>query len=332
MALVVDSVPLFLDHVWRQLKPVRDAILALGLCYSLKKLALLSRDVYVGLKVFSRVLPEPDLVRKYGKWAVVTGCTAGIGECFVHELAARGFNIILISRSIDKLNLLAKKIEAEYDVETVSIAVDFSSGRSAMNHEEVSAMFDSKEIGVLVNNVGMGMGGHPKFFDENPVDQYWDQLNVNVGAALTLTRMILPQMQARGRGALINLGSRAATRPMPLSSTYSASKAYIQYWSKALATELSPHNIDVLLLEPSYVVTPLTMKYCLTPSLRTPSAKTYVSHAIKTLGWTSQTTGYWPHSLEIYLLGCLFRIPDSGLRKMMVNVRNNVPNVVQRLK
>jgi len=332
MALVVDSVPMFLDHLWKQLKPVRDTLLALGLCYSLKKLAGLSRDVYVGFRVFglSRLLPQPDLAQKYGKWAVVTGCTAGIGERFVHELAARGLSVVLISRSIEKLNLLAKKIEADYGVDTVCVAVDFSGGQSAVSTERLSDILESRE-GILVNNVGLAFG-HPKFFDETPVDQYWAQMNVNIGSALALTRMVLPQMVGRGRGAVVNMGSKAALRPMPLLSTYSASKAYLQYWSLALATELKPHNIDVLLLEPSFVVTPMTMNRNLSASLRTPSAQTYATHAIQTLGWTRQTTGYWPHSLENYLLGCLFRIPDSGVKRMMLNVRNNVPNVTRREK
>ena len=72
MALVVDAVPLFLDHVWRQLKPVRDALLAVGFLYTVKKVAVVTKDACVGLKVFgaSRIFHDADFPTRYGaKWA-----------------------------------------------------------------------------------------------------------------------------------------------------------------------------------------------------------------------------------------------------------------------
>ena len=78
---------------------------------------------------------------------------------------------------------------------------------------------------------------------------------MNVGSTLEMTRLVLPQMQARRKGAIINMGSVFGDRPMPLMSTYTASKAFMRYWTKSLEVELRPYHIDVLFLEPSVVGT-----------------------------------------------------------------------------
>jgi len=332
MALVVDAVPLFLDHVWRQLKPVRDALLAVGFLYTVKKVAVVTKDACVGLKVFgaSRIFHDADFPTRYGaKWAVVTGCTSRIGERFVHELAKRGLNIVLVARDGDKLAQLQFNIESEYGVKTIISVVDFSQGHSAIAGSGLEDTLRDKDIGVLVNNVTIGpRTGHPQFFDEQEVAENWDLVNVNLGSTLEMTRLVLPQMQARRKGAIINMGSVFGDRPMPLMSTYSASKAFMRYWTKSLEVELRPYHIDVLLLEPSFAVgTALTT---LTPKLIMPSAQTYASHAIQTLGWTNHTSGYWPQSLETYMFGFLFRIPDTFIKLGMLRLRNSGPNVTPR--
>lgn len=65
-------------------------------------------------------------LKKYGSWAVVTGCTDGIGKAYAEKLAKKGLNIVLISRSQNKLDELAKEIQSKFNVETKTIAADFT--------------------------------------------------------------------------------------------------------------------------------------------------------------------------------------------------------------
>ncbi|CAB4015984.1 very-long-chain 3-oxoacyl- reductase, partial [Paramuricea clavata] len=90
---------------------------------------------------------------RFGEWAVVTGCTDGIGKSYAKQLAAKGLNIILMSRSREKLDDTAFEIEKDYKVKTKIIQVDFSGGHEI--YEPIAKELEGFEIGVLVNNVGV---------------------------------------------------------------------------------------------------------------------------------------------------------------------------------
>ena len=101
-------------------------------------------------------------LKKYGSWAVVTGCTDGIGKAYAEHLAKRGLNIVLISRTLEKLQEQAKFITDKYKVETKVIAVDFTEQTSI--YTTIRNELGDLDIGVLVNNVGMSYK-YPEFFD-----------------------------------------------------------------------------------------------------------------------------------------------------------------------
>jgi 17beta-estradiol 17-dehydrogenase / very-long-chain 3-oxoacyl-CoA reductase len=232
-------------------------------------------------------------LKSFGPWAVVTGSTDGIGKEYALQLAKRGLNIVLISRSPDKLKAVAQEID-KYKVETKFIAVDFSGGPEI--YDRISADLSNLEIGILVNNVGMSHS-FPQFFAEMSNEQeIRNMININCNSVTFMTKIVLPQMIARKKGIIINLSSVSGTIPQPLLSVYSATKAYIDFFSRALTVECKAKGVIVQSLTPGFVVTKLS-KFR-SASLLVPTPASFVRSALAAVGVTTRTPGYWTHGLQ----------------------------------
>ncbi|KAJ2876132.1 hypothetical protein GGH93_001056 [Coemansia aciculifera] len=128
----------------------------------------------------------------YGAGKVVTGCTDGIGKEMALQLADKGFNIILLSRTPAKLEKVKEEIIMK-GVEARSYAVDFTKC-TEVQWSEIKELVQQEEVSVLVNNVGL-CHENPTFFDEEDQDKCNDMVEVNVNTMMDLTRIVVPQMQ-----------------------------------------------------------------------------------------------------------------------------------------
>merc|ERR1712130_1043063 len=156
--------------------------------------------------VLPRIFPV-DLVRTYGKWAVVTGCTGGIGRAYVLALAARGMDIVLVGRSMEKLRALEVELERKHGCRVLIIQVDFTD-ISVLPVIVKRLKEEQVEVGILVNNVGiLGPSGGPWPFLELDLAYVKDMITVNITAATYLCHELLPAMVARGKGAVVNIAS-----------------------------------------------------------------------------------------------------------------------------
>ncbi|XP_077985884.1 very-long-chain 3-oxoacyl-CoA reductase-B-like [Glandiceps talaboti] len=258
------------------------------------------------VKVFylSPVLRLHADIKTFGPWAAVTGSTDGIGKAYAEELAKRGLNIVLLSRSRDKLENVAKEIETKYSVKTKIVVVDFTGG--AEIYDVITKTLEGLQIGVLVNNVGMAMP-YPEYFIDIPnVDKFVsDIINVNVLAVTMMTRILLPQMAQRKKGLVINVASGSGKTPTPLLNVYSATKAYMDFFTRALNVEYSDKGIIIQSVLPFFVSTKMSS---MKPSFTVPSAEDYTKQAIMTVGVESRTHGFISHYLQAILSDLL---PES---------------------
>lgn len=207
-------------------------------------------------------------------------------------------NIILVSRTLSKLQTVAKEIQDTFNVETAVIDVDFSSGLEI--YDKIKDKIKGKEIGVLVNNVGMGYDC-PEFFLKirNREKFIQDIISINVTSMPMMCSIILPQMVARKRGIIINISSLSSVVLACNLSVYSASKAFATKFSEDLSAEYQNDGIIVQTIIPGFVATNMTK--IKRGSMNIPLAKTYVESALSTVGYAKQTTtAYLPHSIVQY--------------------------------
>lgn len=241
--------------------------------------------------------PKINFKEKFGPWAIVTGCTDGIGKSISFELARRGLNIILISRSLPKLEKVASEIKSTTQAETKIIVADFSKGREI--YKNIEEGLKDLDIGILVNNVGIQYS-YPMYFGELPEDELWSLININIGAATQMTRLVLPSMYSKRKGAIVNLSSGSKLQPLPFMNLYAASKIFLDYFADALRHEYRNSGITIQNLCPYLISTKINhfSDRLRRVNIFTPDTDTYAYHALNTLGIIDNTTGYWPHRLQ----------------------------------
>jgi short-subunit dehydrogenase len=171
------------------------------------------------------------------EWALITGATVGIGDCFARHLASEGFNLIINARSKDKLEERAEFLRKSYGVEVIVLAAD------------LATECESHEIEVLINNAGFGLN---QSFLASPIEEEQRVLDVLVRAPMRLMHAVLPQMRKRNSGVIINVSSTAA---FIAGGHYSAAKSYLTVMSESLHTQMLPTNVKVSSLNPGFTRT-----------------------------------------------------------------------------
>jgi uncharacterized protein len=174
--------------------------------------------------------------------ALVTGASSGIGEAFARRLADDGYDVVVVARRGDRLEVLR-----EVGVATEVITADLATLEGCALVEVRLAVGD---IDLLVNNAGIGSGAA---FEDSSVDVEERLLGVNVRAVMRLTHAAIPPMLAAGSGEVINVSSVAAYTGVAGFATYSASKAYVSVMSESLAVRYASRGIKVMALCPGYV-------------------------------------------------------------------------------
>lgn len=179
--------------------------------------------------------------------AFITGASSGIGEAFARALAREGYDLVLAARREERLNSLAEKIQRGNRVRVETLAVDLSD--PAGIERAVQAIEAIPDLELLVNNAGFG--AHGAFIEIEP-EVHTQMMRLHVEAPVRLARAALPGMLERRQGGIINVASIAALVALPGSSTYGATKAYLNFFSDVLHKELQGKGVRVQALCPGF--------------------------------------------------------------------------------
>jgi short-subunit dehydrogenase len=181
-----------------------------------------------------------------GKWALVTGASAGIGAALAAELAQGGTNLVLTARRRERLEELAQKLAAARRIQTRIFVADLTEPDAP---EKIFQFTKEQriEIELLINNAGFGIYGE---FPTVETRKLADMVQVNCAAVVHLTRLYLPEMTARRHGDVLIVASTASFQSVPYISTYAATKAFDLLFAEGLAEEMKPHGVRVCALCP----------------------------------------------------------------------------------
>src|ERR1700737_3021309 len=186
-----------------------------------------------------------------GKWALITGASAGIGVALARELAAGGTNLVLTARRRDRLAGLAGELSTKHGIRTLVCVADLA---QPAGPREIFAFTESKNILVdlLVNNAGFGAYGE---FRKVQPERLLEMVQVNVSAVVHLTHLYLPGMIARGSGDILIVASTAAFQAVPYITTYAATKTFDLHFAEGLAEEVRQYGVRVCALCPGSTAT-----------------------------------------------------------------------------
>lgn len=261
----------------------------------------------------------------------MTGASDGLGKEFATQLAAKGFNVVLVSRTLAKLEALAKDLEQRFagsGLQTKTLAMDFSRDDDA-DYERLARLIGGLDVGILVNNVGQSHS-IPVPFLQTERAELQSIVTINCLGTLKTTQVVAPAMAARGSGLVLTMGSFGGWMPSPFLATYSGSKAFLQQWSSALAEELRPQGVDVYLVLSYLVVS--AMSKVRRPSVLIPAAKPFVHAALAKVGCGGTQanaysyTPWWSHAIFQWVventIGAGARFGIWYNLKMHVDIRN----------
>jgi uncharacterized protein len=184
-------------------------------------------------------------------YAVITGASKGIGKAISFELAKKQYNLVLVARSADLLEIVKKEIQSIHKIKIETLALDLSANDSA---SKLLAFCEAKklDVSILVNNAGYGLSGK---IDKHLAEDNSNMIQLNVLSLTQITQAFLPILEKNAPSYILNVASTAAYQAIPGLAIYSATKSFVLSFSRALYHELKHRNIFVTALSPGPTAT-----------------------------------------------------------------------------
>jgi short-subunit dehydrogenase len=193
---------------------------------------------------------EPSSRGRARSLSLVTGASSGIGRAFARQLAAEGYDLVLVARRREQLEVLAKELGESFETQVELLPGDLTRPEDLRRVEE--RLQREPVVDLLVNSAGFGTG---RPFLEVAPERIEAEIRLNALATIRLVRAALPGMVARGRGAIINVSSAMGFQGNPFFANYGATKAYLTNVTQALADEFRGTGVRFQALCPGPVLT-----------------------------------------------------------------------------
>jgi short-subunit dehydrogenase len=184
--------------------------------------------------------------------ALITGASAGIGATYAERLARRGYDLILVARSRQKLEELATTLGARTGVRVRAVAADLT--LEADLHRVEAILRDDASITLLINNAGAATLGAFASADIARLDR---EIRLNILAPTRLAHAVVPGLVARNRGGIVNIASVMSQMIQPGNSVYGATKSYLLHFSEVLALEVAGSAVRIQAVLPGVTRTAL---------------------------------------------------------------------------
>ncbi len=185
--------------------------------------------------------------------ALITGASAGIGRELAKVFAEHEHDLVLVARSKNKLEALARELRADHGVRVTVIAKDLTETGAARSLL-TSVRRRKIEVDILVNDAGIIE--HGEFMKMKP-QRLTEIIQLNATALTEMTRLFAEPMVARGSGRILNVGSAASFQPVPYLAVYAATKAFVLSLTEALSEELAESGVTLTALCPGFTETPM---------------------------------------------------------------------------
>jgi len=278
-------------------------------------LVLLNGALKIASSVYKTFLRPGKDLKKFGKWAIVTGATDGIGKAYSLALAKKGMSIVLISRTEAKLQAVKKEIDDNNysGVEVKYVVCDYSNFNDQAK-DTVKEAIKGLDIGVLINNVGVSYR-YPMYFIELSDDEVTNLMEMNVNSTVWMTRFVIAGMAERKRGSIVNISSGSAMYTLPLLAEYSAAKSFVEKFTLALNAEYGSKGISVQCQIPFYVATKLAK---MRKSFTVPTANAFAKMGIKFIGQPEPVASpFWVHGVMGWVLD---HLPTVVVTKIIMSM------------
>jgi 17beta-estradiol 17-dehydrogenase / very-long-chain 3-oxoacyl-CoA reductase len=184
----------------------------------------------------------------------------------------------------------------------------------------------SISVGVLVNNVGQSYD-HPQYFSELDNQVVDDLIALNIESLVFMTRAVLPEMETKRRGAIVNISSASGRFASPLLTHYSATKGFVEFFSRGLAAEVAGKGIHVQVQSPLYVTTKLSKFRHSAWDKPTPEA--YAKCAIRHIGYENNCSPWWAHALMLWVIT---HAPESLASRLINNLHHAIRKAALKKK
>lgn len=184
-------------------------------------------------------------------YALITGASKGIGKSIAYELAKQGYPLLLAARNEEELKTLSNDLQAKYGIDVSILSIDLSIDAASQKVTDW-VKINNYPLGILVNNAGYGVWGS---FRESSLNDQLGMMQLNMRVVVELSHLLLSILSQERQAYILNICSTAAYQAVPTLAVYSATKAFVLSFTRALRFELAQTSISVTCFSPGPVAT-----------------------------------------------------------------------------